>query len=336
MSELLPSHQKSTFMLLAEILAQHGPQDRDALRVLMASHGGQLGRDYVRFRELGLIEEVHSRPGFLRRLFGAKTLLVVSLTEKGRDFVQASKGQGAHQTMPLAAAAAEAPHQETETPSVEGLATASDVQPSVRDEEVAAPQVTSVAVSEVLPQPTTEPPLSLVTRAPKRFALGDYTDVLGGVADDTPVLLSEDERLGGLAELLGLLGLEITPAGELLAGRRWSEGHADADIALEIAVVAVAHAARLNHTGTATLAKDAMLAQIDGIIGALGSLVREGQLTDEQISESLHAMRMFVNGDDEALAGIDALLSDPLRGMAPSAIFPDEVWVREADEEFEA
>lgn len=94
MLDNLPWHQHTAFLLLASVLIEHGPQERDALRVRVATHGGQLGRDYVRFRDLGLVEEIESRPGVLRRLLGAKSKQLVHLTERGRFLAVTAIGQG--------------------------------------------------------------------------------------------------------------------------------------------------------------------------------------------------------------------------------------------------
>jgi hypothetical protein len=84
MSLKLAPHEMTAFDILAGILVERGPVDRDALRVLVSARGGELGRDYIRLRELGLVEEVEVRPGMFRRFFGARTTRLVSLTLTGR------------------------------------------------------------------------------------------------------------------------------------------------------------------------------------------------------------------------------------------------------------
>jgi len=138
--------------------------------------------------------------------------------------------------------------------------------------------------------------VSQMMRLLERYGMADFTEAVGGAPVEDAPPLPEGERLDGLAELLGLVGFELMPAGRLLAAHRWVEGFGDADVALEVLVVSVAHAARLHATGTARLEVGAMLAVVDAIGAALGPLVAEDALGAPQLAESLETMRVFVTG----------------------------------------
>lgn len=320
MPDQLAPHEKASFAVLSAVLAETGEVERDSLRVLVASRGGELGRDYVRLRDLGFVEEVEVRPGFLRRLFGAQAKRMVRLTARGVALAQP-------EAVPEAAMAAQAVEAGPVAVAVGEAAL------SVTEEVAVAPPTVAVrmdAAETAAPTLAMAPALVLSQR---RFTPADFTEAVGGAPVEDAPPLPEGERLDGLAELLGLVGFELMPAGRLLAAHRWVEGFGDADVALEVLVVSVAHAARLHATGTARLEVGAMLAVVDAIGAALGPLVAEDALGAPQLAESLETMRVFVTGGAGADAAIAALLDDPLRGLAPPAICPEGVWVPADDGE---
>lgn len=332
-AQLAPNEDRA-FSVLAGILIEREQVERDALRVSVASKGCTIGREYMRLRELGLIEEFTIRPSFLRRLFGAKPSLLVRLTEEGRNLASPTLDREPATTGPLVALELDADQVPQEI-TVEQQTVAVEA-PTLQQEDTAS--TTQGIDPEAVPEPVASAEANLADAAskyppPKRFALTDYTDVIGGQAEDSSFALDGSERLDGLAELLGLMGIEMTPAGNLLAANRWTEGYTDADVALEVIVSSVAHAARLDQTGTARLDQSAMMACLESVESTMSSLVSEGHLTAAQLTESLQAMRGFIQADDRAVDAINELLSDPLRGMAPPAMCPEEVWVATDEEE---
>ena len=79
----LDPSERTLLKILAEMQAAHGPVSRDALSVATRGRGEEFGRAFARVKSLGLMVEVQRRPFFLRRLFGAQTLLLIQLTEAG-------------------------------------------------------------------------------------------------------------------------------------------------------------------------------------------------------------------------------------------------------------
>lgn len=332
MSDQLAPHEKTAFATLAAVL-KDGRVERDSLRVLVASRGGDLGRDYIRLRDLWLVEEVEQRPGFFRRLFGAKPKRMVGLTPKGMALAAGAVAVGAagEAAVDLVAEAAALPAVDTAPvgPALEDIRRSVDTGAATFAEDAPLPAVAQVAAPEAAAVPIAAEPAVEVPRprpAP-RFTPADFTEAVGGAPVDEGLSLPEGDRLDGLAELLALLGFELMPAGRLLAAQRWAEGFADADVALEVLVVSVAHAARLDRTGTAHLDRTAMLAVLEGVGGTLAQLVAEGALVAEQVDESLATMRIFLGGEAEGAVALEVLLNDPLRGLAPPALCPEGVWV---------
>lgn len=317
MPDQLAPHEKTAFGVLSVVLTRQGPVERDSLRVLVASRGGDLGRDYLRLRDLGFVEEVEVRPGFLRRLFGAKPKRMVRLTARGVELAARLAGEAVAGELGAVAEAV-----------VEGA-----VMPAV--EAVTAPEPEAVSVPEAVTAPAAEAAAAPAAAVPvtRRYTPADFTEALGGSPVEDAPALPEGERLEGLAELLGLMGFELMPAGRLLAVHRWAEGRADAEVALEVLLASVAHAVRLDRTGTARLDPGAMLAVIDTVGAALGQFVAEDALGAGPLAESLASMRAFVTGGAAAEGAIALLLEDPLRGLAPPAICPEGVWVPADDGE---
>lgn len=328
MSLKLASHEMTAFDILAGILKEHGPVDRDALRVLVSARGGELGRDYIRLRELGLVEEVEVRPGLFRRIFGARTARLVSLTLSGRNHAEQAATTSTVQPIDLrevalAPAASDKPAD---------VAAPMDVVPEQILSDPIIPEPLAVTVIHEPPSPVLAPEKPK-SKPAKRFATTDYTDVLGGEADDVGISVPESERLDGLAEMVGLLGFDLTPAGRLLAANRWAAGYSDGDVVLEVLVASFAHAARLSHNRTAAIDHAAMLSLIEQVSASLESLVVEGELTEGQLIESVSAMRLFLEDGDPAKEAVTAFLDDAIRGMAPPAVLPEAVWIAPGGDE---
>lgn len=292
--------EAALFGVLVDVLATN-EVERPVLRVRVASRGVTLGRPFLRFFELGLIEERVVRPGFLRRLLGGKDRVWIRLTASGLQL-------GA-EMFP-----ARQPVAETD-PVPEAPAPAEVAEPE--------PQPQPEPKAEPVPEPEPEAPAPLPDR-PTRFQPSDFTETLGG-APLASTTIPASERLDGLAELLGLLGFEFIEAGAFLADRRMAEGQSDAEIALEVVVTALAHAARLRETGTIDLNHEAALLLIAEIETMFGRLVPDGMLEADLLTAAVTGMRSFVQ-DPADRSGLDEFLADPLRGVAPPAICPEAIY----------
>lgn len=340
----LSPQEISAFERIADILKEHGSLERDALRVRVASRGGELGRDYLRLRDLGLINEVERRPGFLEKLLGAKPGRIVSLS----DFGQLHLTQLAVPAHPAEEFAKDLNAEADETLSavvvdehVVALFQKADIEVQTRSKssgrEVSGQEIAVYASADPtflanveLQGEEERPPEKTTAMAAlksRRLTPQDYTEVLGGTALDDGFELHDSERLSGLAELLGLLGFELTPAGRLLAANRWAEERSDAEVLVELLLTSIAHAARLHESKTATLDIAAMTALIDEIGRALQPLVTEGDLSAQELATKIATMFEFVGKHGSPKDALYDFLSDPLRGVAPPAIAPDAVWI---------
>ncbi|AWB50644.1 hypothetical protein HYN69_18780 (plasmid) [Gemmobacter aquarius] len=126
--------------------------------------------------------------------------------------------------------------------------------------------------------------------------------------------------------MLGLIGFEITPAGQLLAARRWTEGRRDSEVALEILLVAVAHAARLDTQGMAHLDRATARLFFAEVEKEFAQLAVAGEVSADYLSQTLNAVSAILGTQDEAAAPLAAIIADPLLGAAPPAICPDDFY----------
>ncbi len=73
--------------VLHRLEGERGPVTQAALSVETRGRGLEFGRSFARLKSLALIEEVERRPFVLLRLFGAKSIFVLRLTQAGRKLV---------------------------------------------------------------------------------------------------------------------------------------------------------------------------------------------------------------------------------------------------------
>lgn len=136
---------------------------------------------------------------------------------------------------------------------------------------------------------------------------------------------STADRLDGLAELIGLMGFALTAAGRSLAVSRWADMRPDGEVALEIVVTCIAHAAR-GGAGPRLHPRRTMLL-IEDIERVFAGLVAEGALAAPEMDLALRRMREFVALGD-ADADLHDYLSDPVRGLVTPATAPEHVFRR--------
>lgn len=287
MGSMLDAKETELFCILVGLLGED-EQERGALRVKVAAKGSELGRAYKRLYDRGLLEERTFRPGFIRRLFGAQETRWVRLSGKGQDL--ATKLFSVDLRYGERAAAL------TDHPQL---------QPTLPDLEDAAEEDLSLEpIVDLQPALLTE--ATLESRAAESISA------------------SASERIDGIAELLGLLGFDLTEAGRSLASSRWSENFSDGEVALEILTTSLAHAAKLRarrELAIDTVVADTLIGEIDEVFKVF---VAEGMVEAGQQQEAVRAMRSFLLGrvDSPELA---LYLVDPLRGRASPAAWPENI-----------
>lgn len=289
----LDHNELTLLVLLGELLDDGKELEIGALRVLVASHGQELGRSYFRLSQKGFVHERDIQPSFLKRLAGARRQRKVTLTSLATEYLAARASEGDSAT------------KKTKDADASSLATTAPV-------KKVTPQV------EEQRKPTAQPSV-------RRFAPTDYTETLGGVPLESAELPSDFDMLAGITELLSLLGFEITPAGTLLAEKRAEANVSEAEITLEVLVASVAHAARLGLMGTVRISTGPALARIAEIQKAFSFLVSEGAFEEHRLGEAIALMREFASlkGSSHKL---DDYLADPIRGLAPPSVCPDDMF----------
>jgi hypothetical protein len=305
----LNAQEVELFGMLVDLLAE-GEVERNMLRVRVAARGAELGRAYMRLHELGLFDERENRPGFFRRLLGAETTVQVGISERGRQLAA---------ELFLGDRAAAAPLLSREAPEPEPVVFPADGSDQALHEPVAsrAKQASSQGQS-----PTKSGNLS----SARGLTISDFTESLGGAPLEDRVSIPVSPRLDGLAELLGLLGFELTEAGRLLAASRFAENRSDGEVALEIITASLAHVARLAASGTIGLDERVALQVIEETEEMFGPFVSEGMLRAEDLASAVNSMRAFL-AEPVATSGLETYLADPLRGVAPPAVGPDSVYL---------
>ncbi|NBZ89226.1 hypothetical protein [Stagnihabitans tardus] len=328
------------FSVLVELLGDQR-LERNALRVLAGARGHELGRPYLNLCQQGLIEETRVQPGFFRRLFGARETLWVRVTDYGQKVAATMAEHVPAEPAPVALETPPFPRQPDPAPlETSDVATAQPQPSTVVDvAPMGMPQHTPVRV--VVPDPLPEvtsivapspAPQSKRPPAPRRFTPLDFTETLGGTPLDSGFQIPASDRLDGLSEAVGLLGFELTDAGKLLAVSRWAQGLTDVQVALEIVTSALAHAVRLDAMGTAKLDREAAAGLVSRLTETFQAYVAEGLLEAESLYEVSSRMEGFLGGPP-ATSDLDAYLADPHRGMAPTAVCPDDIYLRTEVEE---
>lgn len=348
------------FILLVELLGDQR-LERNALRVLAGARGHELGRPFRHLCQQGLIEEIRVRPGFFARLFGGRETLWVHVTDYGQrvaaELAASRQAETVAELPPQDIAPISVPEPlpehlpeplpepaEIAAPAPQPLAKAPEaaldlppqiaefqiaepeiaephvVEPEVVEPEVAAPEVAAPDLPPAPPVPAPPP------QRKRRFTPSDFTETLGGTPMDTGFQIPGSDRLEGLSESLSLLGFELIDAGKLLAVTRWAQGQGDSDVALEIVTTALAHAMRLDATGTTQVDRAAASALVTRVTEAFAAYVSEGLLAPDSLTEARGRMAGFL--EETGGLSVDAYLADPHRGMAPTAVCPDDIYLR--------
>jgi hypothetical protein len=304
----LDRKETELFALLTELLVDN-EIEQNVLRVKVGSQGAEFGRAYLRLFDLGLVSERLVRPNLLRRLFGGHEEVFIGLTDEGRQvavkmFVDAEVVAVESETVDQTVLEQEVQHQQDKL-NGQGDAPAVPIHDASFD---------------------TANCRSAVAQSTSRLRLKDYTETLGGAPVELGITYPASNRLDGLAELVGLLGFDLTRAGRLLAANRWAEGQPDVQVALEIVVASLAHAARLKLTKTTDLDIDAVVHLIEAVRAMFRPFVMENMLGEQILTEALTMMRGFVVGA-VGLSELDQYLSDPLRGLAPPSTCPEHIFL---------
>lgn len=295
--------QKAELNLLAVIVRLHaarGPINRDVLSVEARGQGLEFGRALSVLRAQGLVEEVVKKPFFLARLLGAKPIAQIRPTASGLVLMA-----------PPAPVATETVGDAPQDPAVE--------QPVDLDPPVAA-------------DPTPIAPKAPAPRAPRRKPLpvNAYTDELGGIPTEdvalVPAFQVDAEILNGLRDMLDVIAMPMTFAGEALVADRMSKGAIAGDALMQVVVYAFAHAIRLESQTHGTLDLAGLVQYGDAVLAELEKLHHADAISADRFAEDSTSIRALVGaGEPDRALAERLILSDPVGGAAPPALLPEDL-----------
>ncbi len=300
--------QKAELDLLAVIVRLHatrGAVNRDVLSVEARGQGLEFGRALSVLRGAGLVEEVVKKPFFLSRLLGAKPIAQIRPTASGLALL-------APESVPVEVA--------PETP-VE----------AVVETPVAAPVETAPAEAatpaEVAPAPTPAP-----RRAPRQKPLpvNAYTDELGGIPDEdvalVPAFQVDADIISGLRDMLDVIAMPMTFAGEALVADRMAKGASAGDALMQLVLYGFAHAIRLDSETHGTLDLAGMAQYGDAVLAELEKLHLADAISADRFAADSAAIRALVgSGEPDRALAESLILSDPVAGAAPPALLPEDL-----------
>lgn len=291
--------QKAELDLLAVIVRLHsarGPINRDVLSVEARGQGLEFGRALSVLRGQGLVEEVVKKPFFLARLLGAKPIAQIRPTASGLALMA-----------PPGAAPVEAPD---EVPA-----------------DLAADPAPPAAVTAGSPPTAPKTP-----RAPRRKPLpvNAYTDELGGIPTEDVALVPgfqvDGEILNGLREILDVIAMPLTFAGEALVADRLAKGAIAGDALMQVVLFGFAHAIRLESQTRGTLDLAGLAQYGDAVLAELEKLHLAEAITAERFAkDSAHIRALVGGGEPDRVLAESLIQSDPVAGAAPPALLPEDL-----------
>ena len=325
----LDPSERTLLKILAEMQAAHGPVSRDALSVATRGRGVEFGRAFARVKSLGLMVEVQRRPFFLRRLFGAQTLLLIQLTEAGHLALSNVPEPPAPKPAPppvepaMVHAPAVAPTPSKARPAVEPVGKAQ------------APKPAPPSPSWPLPPPiqsTAAQPKAVKRRVPQGFA-----EDLGGVPmPPEPVIPADPAGVAALRDVLSGLGIELTQAGEMLVNHRMAQGANAAEALMQVIVFTFAHAVHLDAVHGRQLAGLGLADYAVDVQREVQKLRDAGAVSVARYDTDMGQLAVLMGVSPEAATLAATLLQDPYGGAAPPALLPEDLRARQSDDADEA
>lgn len=296
--------------LIRQLHAEKGPFLRSTLSVVGRGRGLEVARTFNHLKSLGLVEEIAQRPFFLLRWFGAKPTILL------RPSAQAD-------------AAANAPVSNAPPPPLGAEPVAAEPPQMPEPEAAAPPAAPEPAAVPPAPAPLDPAPPKPVQTRPIRIPLDAYTDEIGGqplayAPLARPAALDPD-LLEGLREMLEVMGMELTQAGEAMIADRMAKGASAGEALCQVALYAFAHAAHYD-----SLSEDQSLSALlhdyaIEVIRELEKLRDAGEVRAEPFERDMRAIWALVDKTSDPSPLVAELLSDPMGGAAPPAVMPEEV-----------
>ncbi|WP_126976644.1 hypothetical protein [Frigidibacter oleivorans] len=316
--------------LIRQLHAAQGPLDPAALSVEAKGRGMELARPLARLKSLGLVEEVAERPGFLRRLFGA------------RPAIRLRPAPGVEETPEAAVPPDPAPEAPPPRPDPAPPTPAPDIAaPAPNAEPDAEPHPEPAPAAEPVPQPAPAPaPVARAPAAPAPARLRPVpptalTEDLGGAPMGRTALAMDlpPDLLEGLRDTLAAFGMDLTQAGEALVADRLARGASPGEALSQVVLFAFAHAVRHDLQSGGTVEALGLSHYAVEVMQEIEKLRDAGEIGETAFEADMRSLWDLVgSGSPEAAraAMAEALLADPAGGAAPPALLPEDL--QSADE----
>lgn len=336
--------QKAELDLLSVIVrlhAQRGAVNRDVLSVEARGQGLEFGRALSVLRGQALVEEVVKKPFFLARLLGARPVALIRPTAAGLAMMAGLDAPAVTETD--APPPVSLPEPVADATTAMSLPEASPVPTPVIEETMAAavvaettalPVADGASASAPVAVQTAEPVAPMTPPAPrpaprKPLPPNAYTDELGGAPlEDVPLVPAfrvDPEIVDGLRDLLDVIGMPLTYAGEALIADRMAKGATAGDALMQVVLFAFAHAIRLDSMTRGTLDLPGLTQYAVEVVAELEKLHLAEAISADRFAEDSALIRALVGAaaPDRDLA--QQVLTDPVGGAAPPALLPEDL-----------
>ena len=335
--------QKAELDLLSVIVRLHalrGPINRDVLSVEARGQGLEFGRALSVLRGQALVEEVVKKPFILARLLGARPVALIRPTATGLALLAGLATPTAPETD---APASDTLSQTAADTTAEAVPSepVSDPTPAEAEPPIAAtvaepdpvpaePAPEQAPIAEQLAEPAAPVPPPAPRPAPRKsLPLNAYTDELGGAPlEDVPLVPAfriDPEIVEGLRDLLDVIGMPLTYAGEALIADRMSRGATAGDALMQVVLFTFAHAIRLDSATHGTLDLSGLAQYADEVVAELEKLHQAEAISEDRFAEDSALIRAMVGGGEPDRALSHQVLTDPVGGAAPPALLPEDL-----------
>lgn len=234
---------------------------------------------------------------------------------------------------------ASAPVQEPNEEPVVAADTAGPSTPEVAaiDLTLSAPEPLGAVASEAPPEvkAAVPQPAETAAKAPPAAArprprprVDGYTDDIGGQPLAVQAYLPKGippEQMDDLREMLGVLGMELTMAGEALINDRMSKGAPAGEALLQVTLFAFGHAAHYDMLSASPADPEDLLDYATAVMGEFAKLQEAGEISaDVYERDRIRILEMADSTKDRASL-VSGIFSDPMGGCAPPALLPEEL-----------
>lgn len=328
---------------------KRGPT-RDEIRVIARGRGIEIVEPLANLQAMGLIELVERRPGFLRRLFGARRISFFQPTEAGRAFdLEAAEATARMPGVTAASADGQPAAWFTPGPAVATYLhaapeTAPEVEAPSGTPPETAPDMAAGAVAPAAPTPADRPASPGAGRFGAIFELAhDAVDEaelmpqqpLTEFPDEEalqPVAAAgrapgeiDPEEIEGIHQVIYGLGMEPTEATEPYIFARISEGLSTGEVVSRMVLAAFAHELARRGAGIEPGAAEALQSYAVEVMQEVEKLRDAGQIREALFEADMRALwEMVTPGPAQLTAALNLLAEGQDAGETPARL-PEEL-----------